>query len=268
MATISSPGIGSGLDVQSLISQLMTLEQQPLVNLKQKASATSAKISAYGSLSSNLASLKTAATALNTPTTIAAFKSSFADTSFGTTTATTSAVAGSYNISVTQLAKAQTLYSTTFAADTTVVGSGSLTITSGSNSFGLTIDGSNNTLSGIRDAINNSSSNTSVAASIVSDVSGSRLVLAAKNTGTTNTISVSTTETAPIGLAQLSYNGVTNNLTQGDPAQNALLTVNGVSINSSSNTLTTAISGVSFTLTKDPSGSTINTTLTVARDSA
>lgn len=263
MATISSPGIGSGLDVKTLISQLMAVEQQPLTALQTKQSNISSKISAYGSLSSALATLKTAATTLNTPGTIASFKASFADTTFGTSTTTTSASAGTYNITVTQLAKAHTIASAAVASSSTVIGEGSLTITSGTNSFGVTIDSSNSTLTGIRDAINNSASNTSVSASIVNDVNGARLVLAAKSTGSTNAISVGVVESGAPGLMQLSYNGVTNNMTQGNPAQNAILSVNGVDIVSASNTVTTAITGVSFTLTKD-SGSSI---LTVARDS-
>jgi flagellar hook-associated protein 2 len=264
MANISSPGIGSGLDVKTLISQLMQIEQQPLAALQTKQSGISSKISAYGSLSSALATLKTASTALNTPATIAGFKATLSDTTFGTSSATTSASAGTYSIAVTQLAKAHTIASTAVAAETTVIGEGSLTITSGSNSFGVTIDSSNNTLAGIRNAINNSASNTSVNASIVNDVNGARLVLAAKSTGSTNAISVGVVETAPAGLMSLSYNGVTNNMTQGNAAQNAELTINGVPISSSSNTVSTAITGVSLILSKDSS----STTLTVAHDSA
>lgn len=264
MANISSPGIGSGLDVKTLISQLMQAEQQPLVALQNKQSGISSKISAYGSLSSALATLKTAATALNTPATIAGYKATFSDTTFGVSSATTSASAGTYDIAVTQLAKAHSIASTAVAADTTVIGEGSLTITSGSNSFGVTIDSSNRTLAGIRDAINDSSSNTSVTASIVNDVNGARLVMSAKNTGLANAISVSVVETAPAGLASLSYTAGAYNMTQGNPAQNAELTINGVPITSSSNTVTTAITGVSLTLNKDDSSAT----LTVAHDSA
>lgn len=262
MPTISSPGIGSGLDVKSLVSNLMKAEQQPLVALGAKKTGITAKISAYGSLSSALSSLKTAATTLNTPTKINALKATLSDTTFGTSTATSTAAAGTYNIAVTQLAKAHTLASAPLAAESTVVGEGTLTITSGTNSFALTIDNTNSTLAGIRDKINASTLNTSVNASIVTDVNGARLVLAAKNTGLANAIVASAVETVPAagGLSQ-----ITNaSMTQGNPAQDATMTVNGVSITSASNTVSTAITGVSFTLQKDLS----NATLTVARDSA
>lgn len=264
MATITAAGVGSGLDVGSIITQLMKIEQQPLTALATKQSGIRSQISAYGQLSSALSTLKTAATALNTPSKVNVFKATFSDTTLATATATSSAAAGTYDIQVTNLAKAHTLSSSAYTDSNTVVGDGTLQITSGSNSFSITVDGTNHTLAGIRDAINASSSNTSVTASIVNDTSGSRLVLAAKNTGAANAISVVATESGTAGLAQLSYTAGAYNLTQGNPAQNALLSVNGVSISSASNTVSSAITGVTFTLAKD-SGSA---TLTVARDSA
>lgn len=266
MATISSPGIGSGLNVKSLVSQLMAVEQQPLIALGTKKSGITAKISAYGSLSSALSSLKTAATALNTPATINAFKSTFSDPTFGTASATTSAAAGTYDIAVTKLAKAHTLATAAYVGGSasTVVGDGSLSITSGSNTFALTIDGTNDTLGGIRDAINNSTSNTSVSASIINDSSGARLVLSARNTGLANKIDVAVTPSGGTGLNALSFTAGALTMTEGNPAQDALLTVNGISISSASNTVTTAITGVSFTLQKDASSAT----LTVARDTS
>lgn len=263
MAAISSPGIGSGLDVKTLVSNLMKAEQQPLVALGTKKTGITAKISAYGSLSSALASLKTAATTLNTPAKINALKATLSDTAFGSSSATSSAAAGTYNIAVTQLAQAHTMSSAAKTASTEVIGEGSLTITSGSNSFALTIDSSNSTMAGIRDAINKSTLNTSVNASIVTDVNGARLVLASKNTGLANAITVGAVETVPAagGLSQLTNANMTGG---GSAALNAEMTVNGVPIVSASNTVTTAITGVSFTLQKNLS----NATLTVARDSS
>jgi len=263
MATISAAGIGSGLDVKSLVSQLMAVEQQPLIALNTQKTGITSKISAYGSLSSVLASLKTAATTLNTPSKISAFTAAFSDTTFGTSSATSSATAGTYDIAVTQLAKAHSIASSAhIAGSTDVIGEGTLTINSGSNSFALTIDSSNSTLAGIANAVNTSTLNTSVNASVITDVNGARLVFSAKNTGLANAITVSSVETVPAagGLSQLD----TANMTQGNPAQNAVMTVNGVSITSASNTVTTAITGVSFTLQKDVS----NATLTVARNSS
>lgn len=263
MATISSAGIGSGLDVKTLVSNLMKAEQQPLVALGTKKTAANAKISAYGSLSSVLSTLKTAATTLNTPAKINVQKTTLSDTTFGTSSATSSAAAGTYNIAVTQLAQAHTMSSAAKPASTEVIGEGSLTINSGSNSFALTIDSSNSTMAGIRDAINSSTSNTSVSASIVTDENGARLVLSAKNTGVSNAITVSAVETVPAsgGLSQLTNASMTGG---GNAALNAQMTINGVPVTSASNTVTTAITGVSLTLQKNASSAT----LTVARDSS
>ena len=263
MATITASGVGSGLDINAIISQLMAAEQQPLTNIDAKAQKIDARISAYGKISSALSSLLSAAKALNTPTTIGAFTATLSDTTLGTATASTSAAAGAYTLNVTNLAKAHTLYSTSYGGSTTVVGDGSLQITSGSNTFNVTIDNTNHTLEGIRDAINASSSNTSVAASIVTDANGARLVLSAKNTGSTNAISVVVTESGAPGLAQLSYTAGAFNLSEATPAQNAQLTINGIPISSATKTISSAITGVTLNLTKD-SGTA---TLTVARDS-
>lgn len=269
MATISALGVGSGMDMSTIIKQLMTVEQQPLTVVNQQESSIKSKISAYGQLSSALSALKTAATALNTPTTINAFKAAFSDNAFGTATASSSAAAGVYDIQVTQLAKAHTLATTAFASNTTVVGDGSLTIKSGTNTFSVTIDNTNDTLAGIRDAINASANNTSVSASIVNDTSGARLVLSAKNTGSANAIDVQVTESGAAGLRKLSYASANGDpygqvMTAGNPAQDALLKVNGVPISSASNTVSSAITGVSFTLAKENSSAT----LTITRDSA
>lgn len=266
MATLTASGIGSGLDVNSIVTQLMQVEQQPLTALAAKQSGINSKISAYGQLSNVLSSLKTAASALNSSSTFKTFTTTFSDTTFGTAAASASAVAGTYNVSVTQLAKAHTLATTAFVggSSSTVVGDGTLSITSGSNTFSLTIDSSNDTLGGIRDAINKSTANTSISASIITDSNGARLVLSGKNTGAANAISVAVTPSGGTGLNALSYVSGTQNMVSGNPAQDALLTVNGISISSASNTVSGAIAGVDLTLTKD-SGSAV---LTVARDNA
>ena len=263
MATLTASGIGSGLDVASIVSQLMQVERQPITAINTKETTIKSKISAYGQLSSALATLKTAATALNTPSKINVFKASFTDSTFGTSSATSSAAAGTYQVDVTNLASAHTIAMTTAAASSsTVVGDGSLQITSGSNSFSLTIDNTNDTLAGIRDAINNSTNNTSVNASIVTDSNGARLVLAAKNSGAANAISVAVTPSGGTGLNALSYTAGNYAMTQGNAAQDASVKINGIAISSASNTVSSAITGVTLTLTKANSSSV----LTVSRD--
>lgn len=261
MAGVSAPGIGSGLDINAIITQLMQIEQQPLNAVNTRQSGIRSQISAFGQLSSALAALKTAAKTLNTPSKTGAQTGTLSDTTFGTATASSSAAAGAYALVINHLASAHTIaVATPYAADTTVVGEGTLDITAGGSSFSVTIDSSNHTLAGIRDAINSATGNTTVNASIITDSSGARLVLSAKNTGLANSItSVVSTGT----LSALDYTSGSPNWTEGNPGQDADLTINGIPISSASNTISTAITGVTLNLAK--SGSV---TLTVARDTA
>lgn len=161
MASVtSSTGIFSGLDTASIISKLMAVEQQPLQALGVKKSGYQAELSAFGQLKSSLSKLSTAAQALKSVSTDTMSAAS-SNTSVFTATASSSAVAGSYAIQVGQLAAAQSVYSSTFATETGAVADLStystqqLKIQVGSNTAQtITIDSSNNTLSGIRDAIN------------------------------------------------------------------------------------------------------------------
>ena len=150
-------------------------------------------------------------------------------------------------------------------------------ISVGSSSFDVAIDSSNNTLNGIRDAINASSSNTGVSATVVQDSSGARLALTSKNTGAANAISVAVSETGTTGftsatgdpansdntgLSSLAYvSGAATNLTQAQAAADASLTINGIAITSASNAVSTAVTGLTINLNKAG-----DTTVAVGRD--
>lgn len=279
---LSSPGIGSGLDVNGLVSQLMALEQRPLTLLATKEAKYQAQLSAYGSMKGALSSFQSAVAALATPAKFTAVKASVADTAVLTASASPSASAGSYSIQVQTLAQAQKLKSGTFAATTTTVGTGTLTIQFGTYSGGsftlnpdksaktITIGSSNASLSGVRDAIN--AADAGVAASIVNDGSGYRLVVSSKDAGLANALKITVADndlnnTDAAGLSQLVYDastGGTTNLTQTVAAQNATAVIDGITVTKSTNTLTDAIDGVTLTLLKE--GST--TTLSVAKDTA
>ena len=140
---ISSPGIGSNLDVNGIVAKLMQVEAQPLNTLDKKAQSFQAKISALGTLSSGLGAFQGALSSL---TTIASFQSVSAtsnDTTVAVGAATSKAIAGSYSLNVTQLAQAQTLASVGVASTTAAVGIGTSTTISFSlgtvtgGSFGL-----------------------------------------------------------------------------------------------------------------------------------
>ena len=275
MATISSPGLGSGLDVNSIVSQLMTIERQPITNLDTKEAKLQAQISALGSLKGAVSSLQSAATAL-TPATgqtaaakFSTYTASLADTTVASASAGSGAVAGSYSLEVTALAREQKLVSGTYASSSAVVGSGTLTIDIGSVSGGvftaksgttpvtLTIGSGNNTLAGIRDAIN--AANAGVTATIVNGTAGSQLILTGA-TGTANLVRLSGT---PAGLA---YDPATNTggMTQTQSAQDAAFKINGIAATSGSNTVSGALDGVTLTLAKTNTGNP--TTLNVTRD--
>ena len=282
---ISSAGIGSGLDVNGIISQLMALERQPLAVLSAKEAKYQAQLSAYGSLKGALSSFQSAVAALATPAKFSAATASLVDTTVATATASSAAVAGSYAVEVKTLAQAHKLKSASFAATSTTVGSGTLTIQFGKyeldGSFTLnpdkaagtvTINSSQSSLAGVRDAIN--AANVGVLASIINDGSGNRLVVASKDTGVANALKITVADddlanTDNAGLSQLAYDastGGTTNLTQTVAAQNAAVVIDGITITKASNTLSDAIEGVTLNLLKANTPGT--TTLTVARDTA
>lgn len=271
MATITASGIGSGLDVESIVTQLLAIERQPLDNLQSDAQLINAQISAYGALKSKIADFKSAMDGLATVDSFKLFQGTSSDDSVLTATADASAAAGTYNVEVTALAERDKLRTSAYADANTVVGEGSLTISVGSNSFNLTIDSSNSTLSGIRDAINDAADNTGVTASIVTDANGSSLVLSSNDTGVANALTISVAgdtdgnDSDASGLSALTYSASgTQNLTQLSAATDGSIQidgVNGFTITSSTNTFTSAVEGLSFTAQSLGTAS-----ITVARD--
>ncbi len=268
---ISSAGLGSNIDVNGLVSQLMAIERRPLEVLSRKQSLLNSEISAYGRLKSALASLQSAVANLKDAGDFQVFKATPANDAYLTATADGTAIAGVHAITVSQLAQAQKLVSSAFAdTGTTQVGTGTLTFSNGSNSFSVAIDASNNTLAGIANAINSATDNFGVSATILNDGSGYRLVLSPRETGTAKAITVSVSgdgdgsNTDNAGLSRLSYVSGAYNLTQTQAAQDAVLTVDGLAgITSSSNTVTGVIQGVTLKLK-----ATGSTDLDVATDTA
>lgn len=266
---ISSAGIGSNLDVNGLVSQLMAIERKPLNVLDQRKSQLNSEISAYGRLKSDLAALQSAIGALKDAADFQVFKATPASDGYFTASADATALAGNHSITVTQLAQAQKLVSAAFAdTNTTPVGEGTLTLSNGTDSFSVTIDSSNNTLAGIANAINSATGNFGVSATLLNDGSGYRLVLSPRDTGAAKAITVAVNDTGDgnntdnLGLSRLSYVPGAQNLTQTVAAQDAILTVDGLAgITSASNTVTGVIQGVTLNLK-----ATGSTTLTVAVD--
>src|SRR3970040_1043771 len=131
---VSSAGIGSGLNVNSIVTQLMALERRPLTALDTKEAKYQTQLTAYGSLKGALSSFQSAVAALANPAKFSAVTANLADTTVATATASSAVAAGSYSIEVQALAQAHKLKSATFAATSTAVGSGTLTIQFGTYS--------------------------------------------------------------------------------------------------------------------------------------
>lgn len=271
---ISSAGIGSNIDVNSLVSQLLAIERRPLDTLVQRKSLYNAELSAFGKISSDLSSFQSALSALKEADDFKVFSATATDTDYLTATADSTASAGNHDITVTTLAKAQKLVSATpvYAdTDTTTLGTGTLTISNGTDIFNVTIDGSNNTLNGVVEAINSGADNFGVTASIINDGTGYRLALSPTETGTAYDITVAVTDTGDSnntdtsGLSRLSYTAGAYNLTQTQAAVDAVITVDGLAgITKSSNTISDVIQGVTLNLKQQGVSTTLNVTVDTA----
>lgn len=293
MASLSSAGIGSGLDVNGIVTKLMSIESQPLVLLQQKEASYQAKLSAYGNLKSAVSTLQSAVTSLKTTSLYTAMSATVSDSSVASASAVATAVAGSYQVNVTSLAKAQNLATkANFSSHTSDIASanGKIKIELGTYSGGvftadsaktpttLEIDAGSSSLDDIRDQINASSAG--VRASVVyvgKDGTGTdiyKLSLTAKESGAANSMRITvmdssdTVLTDNTGLAQLSYDptkaaGTGNEFDVATPAQDAQLTIDGIAVTRSSNTITDAINGVTLTLAKEDSFS-----VKIAKDTA
>jgi flagellar hook-associated protein 2 len=266
---ISSTGIGSGLDINSIVTSLTKahgLAQN--TQLSDRQSALTAQVSAYGTFSSALSVLQATLTTLKTSSALAGRTVVLGDTTIAAGTATAHAIPAQYSLTVQNLATAASLSSKAFANENSVVGTGTLTISVGGNSSSISIDSSNNTLAGIVSAINGAPDNPGVTASILTTSDGARLVLSGTVTGAANAIKV-TQAGGDGGLSALVYDpaNTTTNLTQTQAAQDANFTVNGFAATSASNQVTSVISGVTLNLLKTTAVGT-PTTLTVGTDPA
>jgi flagellar hook-associated protein 2 len=288
--TITSQGVGSNLNVAGIVSELMQIERAPLDRLIAKKNSYDAKISALGSIKSSLSSFQSALAGLTTGTNLQANKATSTNTSIVTATGGSGAVAGNYSVEVTKLAHSQKLVAAGQADSTATIGGGStttLTIDLGTISGGtfdsgtgtytgasyisngttvdVTIDSSNNTLEGIRDAIN--SANAGVKATIINDgdpTNPYRLVLSSENSGADQSIKITVAGDATLNTLLGQDPAGTQNLSETVTAQDAQLTVDGIAITKSSNSITDVISGVTLDLITEAVGT--NVTVAVSQD--
>jgi flagellar hook-associated protein 2 len=262
MATITSLGVGTGLDLENIVSSLMEIERQPLARLQSKESIINAQISAYGAFKSKLADFQSAMEALGSASAFKQFQATSQDEDLFSASADSDAVAGEYSINVVALAQRDKLASAAFS-DTNSIGQGTLSISVGAESFDVVIDSTNDSLAGIRNAINNASANTGVSASIITDDAGSRLILTSDDTGTENALSITVSDdsdgnnTDASGLSAF----VNANMTTVTSATDAVVEIDNFTVTSSSNTISGAIEGVSIT-----AKATGSSTLSITRD--
>ncbi|HET9864026.1 MAG TPA: flagellar filament capping protein FliD [Steroidobacteraceae bacterium] len=270
MSTISSTGIGSGLDIDSLVSKLVAAERSAgQTRIDNKKTKLTEQFSAMATLMGAMSAFQAS---LNSLVSAGSFKSrsvTVGDEAAFTAKASASAAPGSYDVQVEQLAKAAQLGSGPFASAGDTVGTGTLTISVGESSFDVEVAEGANSLSNIRDAINKSAANTGVQASLLTDVEGTHLVLTSTKTGADRALTV-TASGGDGGLEQLVYDpdgSGTTNLESRSTAQDAIVFVSGYEIHSGSNTVSTAIEGVTLTL-KAPTEEGSTVLLSVDRDDA
>ncbi len=284
MATITSLGIGSGIDLNSLMDQIVAAERSGTeTRLDSEQANADAEISAFGRLSSDLSIFQSSLSSLRSSSSLKKFSTSVSDSTVFS--ATTSSVAQEMNstVVVDKLARAHSLVSSTgFVQTDAIVGTGTLTIRFGTTTYDsgtdtysgfsvnaekstqtITVDATNNTLAGLRDHINQN--DYGVRASVVDDGSGFRLVLTSDDAGAANSLEI-TASGGDGGLSILDFNSTATTAQQTVAGQDAELTVDGLAITRESNTVSGAISGVTLNLTKADPGQSVN--LSVTRDTA
>lgn len=262
MATISSAGIGSGLDVKSIVSQLVALEKQPLTKLQTKADAVKAQVSAFGQIKSMVSALSDAVRGLSSVTGWNAVTATSSDTASVSVSAIGGASPTVFSVGVTTLAKAQATTSAAVTPSGSAVGAGTLKLALGSGSYVDITVSDTDTVANVASTINGAGAG--VTATVLSDASGDRLMLRSSKTGVAAAFTLSVTADADTvandanGLSRLVVGSTTTQV-----ATDAVATVNGVSVSSSSNVFENTVAGVTFTALKE---TTTPAEITIAKD--
>ena len=268
---MSSPITFSGfnsIDFSVVLNSMMTAASQPLTDLQSRQNAVKSQISNFKTLASYTNTLQSAAAALSTASSVASFAATASDSSAVSVSAGSDAVAGHYDVIVNELARAQVTASASTAPDanTTIVATGGA-LTIGGKTVTLT---QSVTLKGLADAINGNADMPANASVVQDGTSSFRLVLTSKSTGEANAFTLTNTLTGGSGVSFADHDadGISGNTAADNAVQatDAQLTINNIAVRSASNTLDTAIPGVSLTLFKKDPGSIIG--VDVASDSS
>jgi flagellar hook-associated protein 2 len=281
----STTGLGSGLDIGSIVKVLVTAQTQAKTDQISKTTTDiSTKISAAATLKSALTTFQTSLTNLGDVTKGAfnAYAATSSNTSTLTATASNTAVAGTFKIHVNSLATASKVGTAAFSGGaTSAIPSGNLTVTQNGTSTSFTI-GADATLQSVRDQINAKSNTSGISANVVTDSNGSRLVFSGVDVKTGNPITgagsdiTTSSDIAGFTIAAGSTLDPTSPTSAGiigAAATDASLTVDGLPITSKSNTIDKAIGGLSFNLLSagTQTGSTFtgaDSTITVASNTS
>lgn len=250
MPTISSLGVGAGVDLQSMLTKILAAERAPINTLETKIAATNTKVSLYGTLKSKLDTLQSAADTLQFPSRLSAISATSSDATVLTASAAYTAAVGSYSAEVTQLASAQKSFSVAYSAGTTF-GPGDLNFTVGgapATTISLTNPGGS-TLQEVSASIN--SAKIGVTATVVTASNGDqRMVLTGDKSGSGNSFSLLSTATPSGAQASLdSFDTTTTGLNRTN-AQNATMKIDGIEVSSSTNTFSTSVTGLTLTAVK------------------
>ncbi len=250
--TISSSGIGSGLNVSQIVTALMDAEKGPLNSINKSISTDNAQISAYGSISSQISSFQSAIAGLIAPSTIKATTASSSSTSVLSVSNDGTALAGEYKITNVTLASPQVITSnisdTAYTSINSSIGTtGSITIS------GTTITPTSYTVAGLVEAINNAN---------ISGVSATITNLGTSAAPDYQIRIVNTTDTAAT-ITLSAGNDFTGLAFTSDDAVAGSLTINGTTVSRSSNTITDLVPGLTINL-----AGTGNSTITVAQDNS
>lgn len=269
MASIESLGIGSGLLTNQLVDDLVAAEREAAdIRLENKTLKNEAQLTAYGTYKSVVSKLQTAAKDLADPESILNVNTKISNEDALDVETNGTVAAGNYQVNIDQLAQSHSLASKRFDTLDESVGTGTLSFDFGEysydgddnvtgferntdlSSFEIELDSSNNTLNGIRDTINNADKG--VSASIVNDGEGYRLLLTSEDTGKEFAMRIQASGTA--GLDALAYNAQetdpANNMEETLKGTNAALSVNGLAITSTNNSITDVIDGVTLNITQ------------------
>lgn len=267
---VTTSGIGSGINIRELVDEMLAAEgQAKTVQFDNEETKSLAKITAFGSLKSSISEFQATLTNLSDVTKFKGRLATSKDTDIFTASATDVAAPGTYSIEVTQLAQKHKVTSANFASADTVVGTGTLKFSIGTKEHSIGITSENNTVKGIMQRINETTSTTGITATIITSDSGSQLVLTATEEGTDSIFTMSITSDGDgntsdnAGLSQLDQ----AYMTVSQAGLDSIVNIDGSTVTSSSNKVVDAIEGVTLDLIETNVGDPKNLTVTADRSS-